>query len=158
MHLLYESLVGKCEYTTQSKGSFWCHVIDAKVAALLLIFMNKFVLVLYLSFSFRYVVELKLLQNLKNVNQTGLSLGMGISITCKISRLMRYGKLSCIEFNSCFLQQYLSIDLFSYWTPVCGQKGPINKVCLSVLFRSILRIGYLVSSSFFSMVLGVHMV
>ena len=58
--LLYESLVGQCEYTTQPKGSFWCHVIDAKDAVLSLIFINKFVLVLYLSFSFRYVVELTL--------------------------------------------------------------------------------------------------
>ena len=64
IHLLYESLVRQCEYTTQLKGSFWCHVIDTKGAVLLLIFINKFVLVLYLSFSFRYVVELKLLQNL----------------------------------------------------------------------------------------------
>ena len=62
-------------YTTQPKGSFWCHVIDTKGAVLLLIFINKFVLVLYLSFSFRYVVELKLLQNLKNVKQPGLRYG-----------------------------------------------------------------------------------
>ena len=53
MHLLSESLVGQCEYTTQPKGSFWCHVIDTKGAVLLLIFINKFVLVLYLSFSFK---------------------------------------------------------------------------------------------------------
>ena len=32
IHLLYESLVGQCEYTTQPKGSFRCHVIDAKGA------------------------------------------------------------------------------------------------------------------------------
>ena len=25
-------LSGQCEYTTQPKGSFWCHVIDAKGA------------------------------------------------------------------------------------------------------------------------------
>ena len=30
MHLLNESLVGECEYTIQPKGSFLCHVIDAK--------------------------------------------------------------------------------------------------------------------------------
>ena len=30
MHLLYESFVGKYEYTTQPKGSFQCHDIDAK--------------------------------------------------------------------------------------------------------------------------------
>ena len=59
-----ESLV---EYTTQPKGSFWCHVFVRKGAVLILIFMNKFVLVLYLSFSFKYVLELKLPQNLKNV-------------------------------------------------------------------------------------------
>ena len=37
--------VGQCEYTTQLKGSFWCHIIDTKGAVLLLIFINKFVLV-----------------------------------------------------------------------------------------------------------------
>ena len=46
---------------------------------------------------------------------------------------MSYGKLGCIEFYSCYLQQYLSIDLFSYWTPGCGQTGPINNVCPSFL-------------------------
>ena len=79
--MLYESLVGECEYTTHPKGSFWCHVIDIKGAVLLLIFINKFVLVLYLSLSFRYLVELKLLQDLKNVKQPGLSLGIGNFIT-----------------------------------------------------------------------------
>ena len=83
--MLYESLVGQCEYTKQPKGSFWCHVIDTKgtgaVAVLLLILINKFVLVLYYSFSFRYVVVLKLLENLKNVKKPGLSLGMGNFIT-----------------------------------------------------------------------------
>ena len=55
-----------CGYTKQPKNSFWCHVIDTKGAVLLLLFMNKFVLFLDLSFSFRYLVVLKLLQNLKN--------------------------------------------------------------------------------------------
>ena len=32
IHKLYEPLVGQCEYTTQPKGYFWCHVIDAKSA------------------------------------------------------------------------------------------------------------------------------
>ena len=44
---------------------------------------------------------------------------------------MNYGKLSCIDFYSCYQQQYPSIDLFSYWTPGSGQNGSINKVCLS---------------------------
>ena len=44
-----ESLVGKCEYTTPPKGSFWCHVIDTKGAVLLVILINKFVLVLFYS-------------------------------------------------------------------------------------------------------------
>ena len=73
--MLYESLVGQCEYTTQPKGSFWCHIIDTKGAVLLLTIINKFALVLCLSFSFRYVVELKLLLNLKNVKQPGLRYG-----------------------------------------------------------------------------------
>ena len=45
--MLYESLVGQCEYTTQRKGSFWCRVIDTKGAMLLVILLNKFVLVLF---------------------------------------------------------------------------------------------------------------
>ena len=65
--MLYKSLVRKCEYTTQPKGSFWCHAIDTKAVVLLLIFTNEFgFLVLYLSFSFRYLAELKLLQGPKN--------------------------------------------------------------------------------------------
>ena len=43
-----------------------------------------------------------------------------------------YCKLSWIELFSFYLQQCLSIDLFSYWTPGHSQKGPMNKVCLSV--------------------------
>ena len=58
--MLYESLVEQGEHAAQPKGSFWCHVIDTK-DAILLVILCKFV-----SFSFRYVVELKLLQNLKS--------------------------------------------------------------------------------------------
>ena len=47
VYMLYESLVGQSEYTTQPKGSFWCHVIDIKGAILLVILLNKFVLVLF---------------------------------------------------------------------------------------------------------------
>ena len=39
--MLYDSLVGKYEYTTQSKGSFWCHFTDTKGAVLLLIFKTQ---------------------------------------------------------------------------------------------------------------------
>ena len=81
MHLLYESLVGQCEYITQRKGSFWGHVIDTKDAILLLILINKFVLVLYFSFKFRYAVELKLLQNLNNVKQPRLRYGLFHNLT-----------------------------------------------------------------------------
>ena len=42
---------------------------------------------------------------------------------------MRYAELSCSEFNSCYLQQCHSVDLFSYRTPGHGQKGQMNKVC-----------------------------
>ena len=56
IHLLYESLVWKYEYTTQPKSSLWCHNIDRKGGVLLLIFIIKLALVLYLSFS-RYLVE-----------------------------------------------------------------------------------------------------
>ena len=61
--MLYKSLVGQCKYTTQPKGSFWCHVIDTKGAILLATILNKFVLVLFHSDLGIYVVELKLLQN-----------------------------------------------------------------------------------------------
>ena len=44
---------------------------------------------------------------------------------------MRYAKLSCIEFYSCYLQQCLSIDLFSYRISGHDQKGHMNKVCHS---------------------------
>ena len=47
IHMLHESIVGQCEYTTQAKGFFWCHVIDTKGAMLLVILLNKFVLVLF---------------------------------------------------------------------------------------------------------------
>ena len=49
IHMLYESLVGQCEYTAQLKGSYQCHAIDAKGAILLVILLNKFVLVLFYS-------------------------------------------------------------------------------------------------------------
>ena len=62
--MLYESLVGHCEYTSQPKGFFWCHVIDTKGAILLVILLNKFALVLF--HSHLGMVELKLLQNLKS--------------------------------------------------------------------------------------------
>ena len=45
--MLYESLVGQYEYTTQPNGSFWCHVIDTKGAILLLILLNKCVLLFF---------------------------------------------------------------------------------------------------------------
>ena len=47
IHMLYESLVGKCEYTAQPKGSFSCHVIDTKSAILLVMLLYKFLLVLF---------------------------------------------------------------------------------------------------------------
>ena len=46
-YMLYESLVGQCEYTTQLKGSFWCHVIDTKVAVLLVTLLIKLALILF---------------------------------------------------------------------------------------------------------------
>ena len=66
--LLYESLVGQCEYKTKPKGFLLCHVVGTNGAASLLVYKNKFEFVLVimcLSSSFRYLVELKLLQNLK---------------------------------------------------------------------------------------------
>ena len=56
---------------------------------------------------------------------------------------MRYAKLNCTEFYSCYLQQCHSIDLFSDRSPGHGQKGHMNKV---LLFRRFLGIGSLVFS------------
>ena len=47
MHMLYESLVGQCEYTSHPKVPFWCHVIDTKGAIVSVILLNIFVLVLF---------------------------------------------------------------------------------------------------------------
>ena len=44
---------------------------------------------------------------------------------------MRYTELSCTKFYSCYLQQFNSIDLFSYRTPGHGQKGQMNEACPS---------------------------
>ena len=69
---------------------------------------------------------------------------------------MNYAKLSCIEFY-CYLQQCLSIDLFSYRTPGLDQKGPMNEVCLSFCLEVFLELAF----QFFlelSMVSGAHVV
>ena len=78
------------------------------------------------------MVELKLLHNLKSEATWAYN-----NI---ISRLIRYRKLSCIEFYSCNLQQSFSIDLLSYWIPDRGQKGPMNKVCPSLCQEVILKL------------------
>ena len=44
---------------------------------------------------------------------------------------MRYAKLSCIEFHSCYLQQCLSIDLFSYRSPGYGHGFGIGSLVFS---------------------------
>ena len=54
---------------------------------------------------------------------------------------MRYAKLSCTEFYSCYLQQCHLIDFLFYRTPGHGQKGHMNKV---LLFRCFFGIGSLV--------------
>ena len=72
---------------------------------------------------------------------------------------MRYDKLSYIEFYSSYLEQCLSIDLFSYWTPGRGQKAPMNKVYPSFcpeVFLELAGIGCLVLK--LRMVLGTHVV
>ena len=56
---------------------------------------------------------------------------------------MRYAKLSCTEYYSCYLQQCHSIDLFSNRTLGHGQKGHMNKV---LLFRRFLGIDSIVFS------------
>ena len=69
---------------------------------------------------------------------------------------MRCGKLSSIEFYSCYLQQYLLINLFSYSLSY-GQKGHMNKVCPSFCQEAFLEF----APEFFlelSMVLGAHVV
>ena len=62
--MVHESLVGQCEYKTQPKGFFWCHVIETKGAILLVMLLNKFVIVLF--HSHLSMLELNLLQNLKS--------------------------------------------------------------------------------------------
>ena len=57
---------------------------------------------------------------------------------------MGYAKLSCTEFYPCYLQQCYSIDLFSYWTPDHGQKGHMDKVCLSFCSEVFMELGSLV--------------
>ena len=52
--------------------SFCVMLLIQKGAVALLMFINKFVLVSCLSFLFRYVIELRLLQKLKYVKQPGL--------------------------------------------------------------------------------------
>ena len=64
---------------------------------------------------------------------------------------MRYAKFSC------YLQQCHSIDLSSYRTPGHGQKGYMNKVCLSFCSEVFLELAL----QFFlelNMVLGAHVV
>ena len=148
-----QSLVGQCEYATGPKGSFQCRVIDTMGVVLLSKFINKFVLVFYLSFLFRYLVELRLLQNLKNEatwTQTWVILQLN-----NISRLMKYGKLRCIEFYSCYLQQRLSIDLFFYSFICHDQNGPVNKVCPSFRPKVFLELALYFFLEL-SMVLGAH--
>ena len=70
---------------------------------------------------------------------------------------MRYAKLSCIEFYSCYLQQYLSINLFSYRTPGHGQKGHMNDVCPSFCLEVFLDLALQFFLEFY-MVLGTHVV
>ena len=64
MLLLHESVAGQCAVYTS--GSFCCHVIDTTSKVLILVFINEFVLVLYILFSFIILVEIKLLQKPKN--------------------------------------------------------------------------------------------
>ena len=45
--MLYQLLVGQCEYIVKQKSSVWCHVIDAKGSRLLVMLLKKFVLVLF---------------------------------------------------------------------------------------------------------------
>ena len=66
---------------------------------------------------------------------------------------MWYAKLSCTELYSCYLQQCLSIDLFS-WP---GQKGHMNKVCPSFCSEVFLELAlYFILE--LNMVLGAHVV
>ena len=54
---------------------------------------------------------------------------------------MGYAKFGCTEFYPCYLQQCYSIDLFSYWTPDHGQKGHMDKVCLSFCSEVFMELG-----------------
>ena len=108
-----------------------------------------------LSFSFRYLVEFKLFQSLKN-EATWVYIWVSLWINW-ICRSMKYGQMSCIQFYSCYQQQCSTIDLFSYWTRGWTQKGPMN-YGLSILLPK----SFLIMAHWFflelSMVLGVHVV
>ena len=70
---------------------------------------------------------------------------------------MRYAKLSCTEFYSCYLQKCHSIDLFSYRTPGHGQKGQMNKICPSFYSEVLLELAFQLFLEL-DMVLGAHVV
>ena len=94
---------------------------------------------LSLSFSYWYLMELKLLQSLKN-EATWSQVWVISSLLNWISRLKKYDLLSCIEFYSCYLQRCLSIDLLNPWSWLEGS----YELGLSVfLSRSFLEIGSL---------------
>ena len=65
--------------------------------------------------------------------------------------------MSCIDFNSCYLQQCLSIDLFPYGIPGHGQKGHTNKVCQFFSLEVFLELALWFFLEF-NMVLGTHVV
>ena len=78
-----------------------------KGSVLLLIYTNKFqFIVLDLSFSFRYLVQLKLLQSLKNEATSAQVLVISSWINW-ISRLKKFDQLSCIEFIEVYLVREL---------------------------------------------------
>ena len=68
---------------------------------------------------------------------------------------MKYGKLRCIEFYSCYLQQRLSIDLFFYSFICHDRNDPVNKVCPSFLREVFLELALYFFLEL-SMVLGAH--
>ena len=70
---------------------------------------------------------------------------------------MRYAKLSCFKFYSCYLQQCLSIDLFSYRASGHDQKGHMDKVSQSFCPEVFLELALQIFLEL-NMLLGAHVV
>ena len=122
IHLLYGSLVGQCECTTQPKGSFWCHywykgfsIINDVIKIFALVLPSIFI---QACGRVKAAVE----------PQEWSKLDLNIGNFNRISRSMRYGKLNCIKFYSYCLQ----LTYAPIWPLAATRRVlSVNKVCPS---------------------------